>query len=534
MKSLTNHIFGSFNVVLFFPGLIAFITYFLTLAPTLQVADAGEQITAAHFLGVSHPTGTPLYLLVMKGWESIIPFGTIAWRMNLLNALLGSVGVAIFSGLIFRVSLSLGASKGRSLMTALIFSMALAYSQTYWYESVAASSYSLHYLFVISWFFLVSHVILQKSYGLLYCLYLITGLALANHILSLVLLVLTLWYSVSLCLRKEISFKRLAGLQPFLLPGLLFYLYIPMRAASKPILNWGNPDSLDRLLHYLLRKDYYGNVYVSNIEDLLGVVLFHLKSFLSEMSPLLPLILALLVLLHAWRWFKDKGGQHSGSAPPALKSRRQPGLTAQLIVVGMAVFFLNLFLLSLHGSHLDLFFLKRYMVMGYIGLFFSSAVFVVAGLQLFGKKIHNTLSALLVLLPVVCLASHFEENDRSKNTLLRSYVDQLFSHLPKGATFYAIGDNHFFPVLYYHLVEGVRPDLTLFNPEMGMGNKAQVPRLLSEGGFYSSHYLKTDGPITLRPMGLVFKATEGDGRKQEVAWREFSQEEIRKARAPLE
>ena len=48
-------------------GLIAFPAYWLTLAPTLQVADAGEQIAPAHFLGVSHPTGTPLHLLLMKG-----------------------------------------------------------------------------------------------------------------------------------------------------------------------------------------------------------------------------------------------------------------------------------------------------------------------------------------------------------------------------------------------------------------------------------------------------------------------------------
>lgn len=48
-------------------GLIAFPAYWLTLAPTLQVADAGDQIAPAHFLGVSLPTGTPLYLLLMKG-----------------------------------------------------------------------------------------------------------------------------------------------------------------------------------------------------------------------------------------------------------------------------------------------------------------------------------------------------------------------------------------------------------------------------------------------------------------------------------
>lgn len=538
MKSLGHRIAGTFHIVLFLPGLIAFLSYFLTLAPTLQVADAGEQITAAHFLGVSHPTGTPLYLLVMKSWEWMLPFGSIAWRMNLLNAFLSSVAVIIFSCLIFKVSSSLGASKGRGLMTALLFSLTLAYSQTYWYESLAASSYVLHYLFVVSWLFLVSRVISERSYASLKYLYLVTGLALANHILALVLVALTLWYSVSLCLRRAISLKRLLGLQLLFLPGLLFYLYIPLRAASKPILNWGNPDSLQRLLHYLLRKDYYGDVYVSNIEEFLEVILFHLKSFLSEMTPLLPLVLAFVAVIEIRGWSTrrraDRMQPLSKAATPPTASLNRPALTAQLITVGIGVFLLNLFLLSLHGSHLDLFFLKRYMVMGYIGLFFSSAVFVAAGLQGAGRHIRTALSTLLVLLPVVCLASHFEENDRSKNTLLRSYVDQLFSHLPEGATFYAIGDNHFFPVLYYHLVERIRPDLSLFNPDMGMGSRSDVPRLLKEGRFYSSHYVKTEGPFIFRPMGLVFEATEGKEGMREIPWGQFSQDEIRKARAPLE
>ncbi len=168
-------------------GLFAFVTYWLTLAPTLQVGDAGEQIAAAHFMGISHPTGTPLYLLLMKFWESVFPFGTIAWRMNLLNALLGSVAIGILSQRILRLALYWGASRARGGLLALCLSLTLAYSQTFWYESLAASSYVLHYFFVILWLSLMSRVIVERQKDDLKYVCLVTGLALANHILSIVL-----------------------------------------------------------------------------------------------------------------------------------------------------------------------------------------------------------------------------------------------------------------------------------------------------------------------------------------------------------
>jgi len=148
----------SFKLILVIPGIIAFFVYWLTMATTLQVADAGEQITAAHFLGISHPTGTPLYLFLMKVWELAFPFGTVVWRMNLLNAILGSITVIIFAGLIFRICRFYRISTGRSLFFALSMSLTLAYSKTYWYESVAASSYLLHYLFVAVWAYMVKKV----------------------------------------------------------------------------------------------------------------------------------------------------------------------------------------------------------------------------------------------------------------------------------------------------------------------------------------------------------------------------------------
>jgi len=531
----------SFKLILVIPGIIAFFVYWLTMATTLQVADAGEQITAAHFLGISHPTGTPLYLFLMKVWELAFPFGTVVWRMNLLNAILGSITVIIFAGLIFRICRFYRISTGRSLFFALSMSLTLAYSKTYWYESVAASSYLLHYLFVAVWLSVLVKMVLEEEYTVLSRLYLVTGFALANHVLSVVLLFLTLWYSVSLFLRKNISFGKLCLLQAYLLPGLLLYLYIPIRAATDPLVNWGDPDSFGRFIHYISRKDYFGTVYVSELSDFFDVFVFHLKSFCWEMSLLLPFLLVGFMFLHAGYWFarrkKDdhdsnhisEAGNTAGNSAPKTHS------FFQLISLGIMLMILNLIFVSLHGSHLDIFFLKRYMVPGYIGLFFSSAIFLILTQKYIISRSSFIVTLFVALMPVICLASHFDRNDRSQNTLLKSFVDQVFAHLPEGTTFYAIGDNYLFPVLYYHLVEGCRPDLKLFNSRIGLGNKAVIPSLISSGMFYSSHYIKTKEPVKSIPMGLVFKMTDRmEPATKEMGWREFTDNEIRQAQAPLE
>jgi hypothetical protein len=504
-------------------GLMAFVIYWPTLAPTLQVADAGEQIAAAHFMGISHPTGTPLYLLLMKFWESVLPFGTVAWRMNLLNAVLSSVAVGILAQWFFRLSLHWGASRGRAGLLSLCLSLTLAYSQTFWYESVAASSCVPHYLLVILWLTLMSRVIVEKETRLLKSVCLVTGLALANHILSLVLLALVVWTLLSFVIRKKISLKKALAWSLFLLPGLCLYLYIPIRSAAAPVINWGDPDSLDRFIRYISRRDYFVSTYVTDAGDLLEVLLFHLKAFLVESSPMLPIFaLALAVMALA-----TKGGT-------AARDNRGSSDAFHLALLGAALFVLNEFLLSLHGSHLDLFLLKRYSAPGYIGLYFACAVFMAWTLASCSRRVFAFLAVVVAFLPVLSLVWNYEKNDRSQNTLLKSYVDQLLSHLPAGATLYAEGDNHLFPLVYYHLVEGHRSDIVLLNPQLGLGDEKTLADLVKRGMLYTTHYVQTQEPLRCRPAGLVFKITAEDGPLADMEWRDFTETEIGEARAPLE
>ena len=69
--------------------------YLLTLCPTVYVGDSGEFTTAAYTLGITHPPGYPLYVLFGKIFTLIIPFGNIAYRVNLMSAFFGALSCVI-------------------------------------------------------------------------------------------------------------------------------------------------------------------------------------------------------------------------------------------------------------------------------------------------------------------------------------------------------------------------------------------------------------------------------------------------------
>jgi hypothetical protein len=75
--------------------LISFTVYLKTLCPTVYVGDSGELIAAAYTLGIPHPPGYPLFTILGKVFITLIPIGSIAYRVNLLSAFFASSTVMV-------------------------------------------------------------------------------------------------------------------------------------------------------------------------------------------------------------------------------------------------------------------------------------------------------------------------------------------------------------------------------------------------------------------------------------------------------
>ena len=69
--------------------------YLLTMPHTVGRADTFEFQVVAPQLGIVHPTGYPLYLLLGKLWTLLLPFGSVAWRLNVGTAVYALVAVCL-------------------------------------------------------------------------------------------------------------------------------------------------------------------------------------------------------------------------------------------------------------------------------------------------------------------------------------------------------------------------------------------------------------------------------------------------------
>ena len=113
-------------------GLASLTLYFRTLAPGLLYGDSGEFQTVVYSLGMTHPTGYPVYVLFGRLF-TLLPLGDPAWRVNLFSAALGALTVAC-------VYLIVRLLSGWRL-AAVVAALTLAVTPLFWYFSVITELY---------------------------------------------------------------------------------------------------------------------------------------------------------------------------------------------------------------------------------------------------------------------------------------------------------------------------------------------------------------------------------------------------------
>src|SRR5512145_2142715 len=138
---------GLIGLLLCLAGAYAYIT---TLAPTVLEGDAALFQYTPYVLGVTYPTGYPLYILLGKLWVTLFPFGEIAWRMNLLSALCSAAVLPLIYGAARRLLLlslereGWGESAGRFAGLAAVLTFATL--PTFWRWSTETKIYALNML----------------------------------------------------------------------------------------------------------------------------------------------------------------------------------------------------------------------------------------------------------------------------------------------------------------------------------------------------------------------------------------------------
>src|SRR6266513_4939288 len=132
----------------------ALILYILTLAPTTQFWDTSEYITAAYTLGIPHPPGNPLFVLIAHVF-GLLPFAAgYAARINLFAAVTSAVSAGCWFLVAERWLRSFVPALWPRRLTALAGALVSATLFTVWNQSVVnekVSTLSLLSIALILW-----------------------------------------------------------------------------------------------------------------------------------------------------------------------------------------------------------------------------------------------------------------------------------------------------------------------------------------------------------------------------------------------
>ncbi len=230
--------------------------YVLTLAPTVTFWDAGEFLAAIHSLGIPHPPGTPLFMLLGNAWARLLaPIFGFAVAVNLLSAVSTALACAVLAHLMQKWTHDGWAATAGGILAGLMSSVWLNATET----EVYAPSLLVSLLLILvaeraresreaRWYLILAYLC-----GLGWSLQL-SALVAAPAAFYLAFL------ATSDSTRQGVHRQNLATLAPAMIAAALLgasaTLFMFVRAQFDPAINQGNPATWAAFLDVITRKQY--------------------------------------------------------------------------------------------------------------------------------------------------------------------------------------------------------------------------------------------------------------------------------------
>jgi len=295
-------------------ALAVLLLYLLTLSPSTAMWDASEYIAAAYTMGLPHPPGNPLFVILGRVF-SLLPIApNVAMRINLLAALSSAVAAGTWFLLAERVAARAGLARNWRWMAGGLAALIGATAFTVWNQSVVNEkvyTVALAGIAIISWLALRWSDAPDgpRADRLLVLIAFLLGLGYANHMAGMLPLpavgILVLVVRPRTVLRGRLL---LAGIAAVLL-GMTPFATQPIRAAYNPLINEGEPtacrDGL-ALSCTFSRGTYEAFKYNFNREQ-------YGKPSLAVRQAPFPAQVGMWWLYFRWQWLRDAHGERPGA-----------------------------------------------------------------------------------------------------------------------------------------------------------------------------------------------------------------------------
>lgn len=438
--------------------IIPFTLYVLTLAPSVAFTDSGELAAACASLGVAHPTGYPLFVILGFLWTKIpLPF-SIIFKLNLFAAFCTALASLLFFELtLFLLSViqeqqshppketkkKKNKSKSEQIATvldretlvaiAVSASLLFACSRTIWAQATTVEVYSLHLVMLVLSIRLFLRFTLAKEPQTndAFIWAFVLGLGFTNHLTMILLAPAMLYFYFHRFGFTKDAFTRIAIMSvPFVL-GLSLYLYLPLRSSMLPEFNWGEVHrSFDKFFYHVSGKQYQVNLFNGNWEP-------QAKMLFSLLPFELAFVGIVLAIYGAVRVFQVE---------------KPLAWFLVLLVLGSALYAVNY---NVHDA--DSYFLLTFL-----------ALILLAGMGvMFLAQQRKELATMSLLLPLIAIAINFQHNNKQNETLVVDYTKTMVEPLEPNALVLSAQWDYFCSAFWYlQRFEGLRPDVVMIEKEL--------------------------------------------------------------------
>ncbi|MFN8573496.1 MAG: DUF2723 domain-containing protein [Gemmatimonadaceae bacterium] len=467
--------------------------YLATLAPSTAMWDTSEYIAAAYTVGLPHPPGNPLFVLIGRVFALLPIASSVAVRLNVLAALCSAAAAAFWFLAVERVARGWLPRRQR-LIAAAIAALVGATAFTVWNQSVVNEkvyTVSLAMMAAISWlmFRWIDAPDGRPADALLLLVAYLLGLGYSNHMAGMLpapavaLVVLlrrpkTLW-----------RWRLLMGGAGLVVLGLTPFATQPIRAAYQPAINEGEPTACrDGLkvsctfskgtwdaFSYNFNRRQYG------------------KPDLSVRQAPFTAQVGMWWLYFRWQWWRDAQNEH-----PMAQHALAVGFLllaaiggwvhyvrhrASFWYFGPLVFLMTLALIFYlnfrYGASQDLelsvprevrdrdyFFIWSFSALSvWIGLGLAYLWDLVAVELSRSRRLEalgaHRLASPTLLLAVVPLVANWSAASRRGDETTLAFAHDLLNSVEPYAVLITGGDNDTFPLWYAQEVEGIRRDVTV-------------------------------------------------------------------------
>jgi Tfp pilus assembly protein PilF len=439
--------------------LLPFVIYLLTLCPTVHWGDSGELITAAYTLGIPHPPGHPLYAIIGKLF-TLIPIGSIAWRVNLMSAFFG----AVTCFLIYKIILDRLEDSPWKYAAALGGALFFAFAPTVWDQTTVAETTTLHSAFMmlltLLGFRLASGKIIRRNETYSLCLFsFLYGFSMTNHVAGVLFLPAFIYLFLSSYGKRILAPRLLIKMIVACFVASLVYLYLPIRSLVNPPLDWGNPENWRNFWWVVTARQYAPNLKTQlTIIGVLHHLIFTAMDLLHQFTCL-GCILGLVGLIRLFR-----------------EERR-------------FVIFSFLAMGALFYVGLNRAFIAAYFVPGLalIAVFIGTGIErLIAAAPVVLKRLKSScqpffqkaVCGVLVASFVVSLGMNFREMDRSSDVYARVYGEDILKRLPRDSILFSSEGYAVFILWYLTFCEGQRRDILIIAPGWLVGKTPLADEVL--------------------------------------------------------